>query len=60
MRVFLAGGVPEVMLKLREIDLLELDVLTVSGQKLGKILDWWEKSQRRERLRELLREGIGY
>jgi putative YjhG/YagF family dehydratase len=55
-RVFLAGGVPEVMLKLRVLGLLDLDVMTVSGQKLGKVLDWWEKSQRRRKLRELLRE----
>jgi putative YjhG/YagF family dehydratase len=55
-RVFLAGGVPEVMLKLRELGLLNLDVMTVSGQRLGELLDWWEKSQRRQRLRELLRE----
>ena len=31
-RVFLAGGVPEVMLHLRELGLLELDALTVSGE----------------------------
>jgi putative YjhG/YagF family dehydratase len=55
-RVFLAGGVPEVMLKLRQLDLLDLDVMTVSGEKLDKLLDRWEKSQRRRRLRELLRE----
>ncbi len=55
-RVFLAGGVPEVMLKLRESGLLDLDVMTVSGQKLGENLEWWEKSQRRRKLRELLRE----
>jgi len=53
-RVFLAGGVPEVMLKLRDLGLLNLDVLTVTGEKLDKLLDWWEKSQRRQRLRELL------
>jgi putative YjhG/YagF family dehydratase len=55
-RVFLAGGVPEVMLKLRELNLLNLDVMTVSGQRLDKQLDWWGKSQRRRKLRELLRE----
>ena len=55
MRVFLAGGVPEVMLHLRELGLLELDALTVSGQTLGANLDWWAKSERRTRLRELLR-----
>ena len=30
-RVFLAGGVPEVMLHLRELSLLDLNVLTVTG-----------------------------
>ena len=53
-RVFLAGGVPEVMLHLRELGLLDCDVLTVSGERLSDILDWWEKSERRRRLRELL------
>lgn len=55
MRVFLAGGVPEVMLHLRELGLLQLDALTVSGETLGTVLDWWAKSERRTRLRELLR-----
>jgi putative YjhG/YagF family dehydratase len=54
-RVFLAGGVPEVMLHLRELGLLQLDALTASGEKLGAVLDWWSKSERRLRLRELLR-----
>ena len=54
LRVFLAGGVPEVMLHLRALGLLELDALTVSGQTLGETLDWWETSQRRARLREIL------
>ena len=34
-RVFLAGGVPEVMLHLRELGLLDLDALTVTGEPLG-------------------------
>jgi putative YjhG/YagF family dehydratase len=55
-QVFLAGGVPEVMLHLRAAGLLHLDCLTVSGDTLGKTLDWWEKSERRARLRELLKE----
>src|SRR5579862_6299646 len=58
-RVFLAGGVPEVMLHLRELGLLHLDVLTVSGKTLGENLDWWEGSERRRRFRELLREQDG-
>ncbi|MGA2621491.1 MAG: YjhG/YagF family D-xylonate dehydratase [Thermoguttaceae bacterium] len=53
-QVFLAGGVPEVMLHLRGLDLLRLDVQTVSGRTLGENLDWWEHSQRRSRLREKL------
>ena len=35
-RVFLAGGVPEVMLHLRAADLFELNCLTVSGESLGR------------------------
>ncbi|MEX2558361.1 MAG: YjhG/YagF family D-xylonate dehydratase, partial [Pirellulales bacterium] len=58
-RVFLAGGVPEVMLHLRELDLLDLDVLTVSGQRLGEVLDWWRTSDRRARLREVLTQQDG-
>lgn len=53
-RVFLAGGVPEVMLHLRSLDLLDLSVMTVSGVTLGEVLDWWEGSDRRKRLRERL------
>lgn len=53
-QVFLAGGVPEVMLHLRDAGLLKLDALTVSGRPLGENLAWWEKSERRQRLREKL------
>ena len=58
-RVFLAGGVPEVMLHLRALGLLDEDVLTVTGEPLGEVLDWWETSERRKRLRELLRKRDG-
>lgn len=58
-RVYLAGGVPEVMLHLRRLGLLDLDVLTVAGQFLGRTLDWWDKSDRRRRLREMLRQKDG-
>src|SRR5262249_26642564 len=54
-RVFLAGGVPEVMLHLRQLGLLKLDALTVTGAPLGRSLEWWEQSERRRRLREVLR-----
>ena len=53
-QVFLAGGVPEVMLHLREAGLLKLGARTVSGRTLGENLEWWEKSERRRRLREKL------
>ena len=59
-RVFLAGGVPEVMLHLRNAGLLRLDALTVSGATLEKVLDWWKTSDRRRRLRDHLatKDGI--
>src|SRR5215475_3676559 len=46
-RVFLAGGVPEVMLHLRHLKLLDESCLTVTGEPLSRILDWWEPSERR-------------
>jgi putative YjhG/YagF family dehydratase len=58
-RVFLAGGVPEVMLHLRRAGLLDERCLTVSGEPLGKSLDWWEGSERRRALRERLSASDG-
>lgn len=58
-QVFLAGGVPEVMLHLRDLGLLRLDALTVTGRTLGENLAWWEKSERRTRLRAKLQELDG-
>ena len=55
-RVFLAGGVPEIMLHLRDAGLLDLGALTVTGQTLGDVLDWWQHSERRAAMRQLLRE----
>ena len=57
--VFLAGGVPEVMLHLRELGLLNLEVPTVCGQSWGEMLEEWEGSERRERFREVLKEKEG-
>jgi putative YjhG/YagF family dehydratase len=59
-RVFLAGGVPEVMRHLRGLGLLDESCLTATGEQLGRVLDWWEQSERRRRLRELLaaRDGV--
>jgi putative YjhG/YagF family dehydratase len=58
-RVFLAGGVPEVMLHLRKLGLLDESCLTVSGATIGQVLDWWATSDRRLRFRDLLRERDG-
>ena len=59
-QMFLAGGVPEVMLHLRTLGLLKLDALTVTGRSLGDVLEWWESSDRRPTLREELtkRDGV--
>jgi putative YjhG/YagF family dehydratase len=58
-RVFLAGGVPEVMLHLRELGLLDETALAATGEPLGKILDWWRTSERRRRLRDVLFQKDG-
>jgi putative YjhG/YagF family dehydratase len=58
-RVFLAGGVPEVMLHLRDLGLLDCHALTVTGQPLGTVLAAWEHSARRTRFRDLLRSLDG-
>src|SRR5207244_8701329 len=53
-RVFQAGGVPEVMLHLLRFGLLDETCLTASGEPLGRVLDWWGGSGRPRRLRYLL------
>lgn len=58
-RVFMAGGVPEVMLHLRRLGLLHEDAMSACGEPLGIVLDWWEGSQRRAQLRTLLHERDG-
>ena len=56
----MAGGVPEVMLHLRRAGLLDTTVATVSGLTLDAQLDAWQGSERRHRLRALLkaRDGV--
>ncbi len=58
-RVFLAGGVPEVMLHLRERGLLDTTALTVSGETVDQALDRWKDSERRARLRAVLKDRDG-
>src|ERR1035441_9030349 len=58
-QVFLAGGVPEVMLRLRDHGLLNTSVKTVTGATLDECLDWWRDSSRRYELRKTLRDRDG-
>jgi putative YjhG/YagF family dehydratase len=53
-QVFMAGGVPEVMLHLRRMGLLDTSVLTATGDTLDVTLDWWEASDRRQAARARL------
>jgi putative YjhG/YagF family dehydratase len=58
-QVFMAGGVPEVMLHLRRAGLLDTRVITAAGAPLGELLDWWEQSERRAALRKMLHDRDG-
>ena len=58
-RVFLAGGVPEVMLHLRRLGLLDTAARTIDGRSWDDLLDEWDGSERRASLRERLREQDG-
>jgi putative YjhG/YagF family dehydratase len=58
-RMYLAGGVPEVQLHLRNLGLLDLNALTINGNRLGDNLEIWEKSDRRAALKERLLEMDG-
>src|SRR6188472_859717 len=53
-QVFMAGGVPEVMLYLRSMGLLHGQVRTATGETLDATLDWWESSDRRRAARARL------
>lgn len=56
-QVFMAGGVPEVMMHLRRMGLLHGDVITATGDTLDTTLDWWESSERRAQARARLASG---
>ena len=58
-QVFMAGGVPEVMLHLRRAGLLDTSAMTVAGETVGTMLDWWEQSERRQAVRKVLKERDG-
>ena len=56
-RMFLAGGVPEVMLHLRDLGVLHLDCMTINGKSVRENLTEWESSERRQILREVLQRS---
>ncbi len=58
-RLFLAGGVPEVAWQLRELGLLRADQITVSGMTWNELLDGWQVSDRRRVCRERLSSADG-
>jgi len=58
-RLFLAGGVPEVAWHLRELGLFRGDAKTVLGISWNEILDSWHSSPRRMWVRQLLQEADG-
>ena len=58
-QAYMAGGVPEVMLHLRDLGLLDTSVRTVTGETLDTVLDWWAQSERRQIVRRMLSERDG-
>ncbi len=58
-RVFLAGGVPEVAWHLRELGLLRAQAKTVTGMTWDELLDRWRNSDRRQVCRERLLHSDG-
>jgi xylonate dehydratase len=59
-RLFLAGGVPEIAWHLRELGVFRGDARTVTGATWNELLDQWHTSPRRQALRQLLiqRDGV--
>jgi len=57
--VYMAGGVPEVMLHLARAGLLDTSVLTVSGHRLEQVLGKWESSEIRKSAHQKLKNSTG-
>jgi dihydroxyacid dehydratase/phosphogluconate dehydratase len=59
-RLFLAGGVPEIMWHLRELGIAKCECKTVTGMTWNELLDRWKDSPRRRAMREILkaRDGV--
>jgi|TARA_B110000495_G_scaffold176262_1_gene167617 putative YjhG/YagF family dehydratase len=58
-QLYAAGGVPEVMLHLRKLGLIDTSVMTATGQTLDENLNWWVDSERRHDVRKYLTEVDG-
>lgn len=58
-RLFLAGGVPEVALHLRRAGLWNCEEKTVTGMTWNELLDAWENSPRRDVCRQRLQLADG-
>ena len=58
-QLYAAGGVPEVMLHLRKMGLIDTSVMTATGQILDENLNWWEDSERRHDVRKYLKDVDG-
>ena len=58
-RVYLAGGVPEVAWHLREAGLYRSHARTMTGRSWDEVLDEWHKSERRKRMHERLYTSDG-
>jgi putative YjhG/YagF family dehydratase len=58
-RLFLAGGVPEIMWHLRELGIAKCECKTVTGMTWNEILDRWKDSPRRRAMREILKSRDG-
>jgi putative YjhG/YagF family dehydratase len=56
---YMPGGVPEVLLHLRDLVLLDTSVRTVTGETIDTVLDWWAQSERRQIVRRMLSERDG-
>jgi len=59
LRLFMAGGVPEVMWHLREMGIAKCEAKTITGKTWNEILDVWVVSPRRAELRERLLKQDG-
>ncbi|MFK8111466.1 MAG: YjhG/YagF family D-xylonate dehydratase [Rubripirellula sp.] len=58
-RLFLAGGVPEVAWHLRELGLLKAESRTVAGMTWNELLDKWRTCERRQVCRDHLQAADG-